>query len=107
MFEDVKASFPNEIINDMSFEKNIFNTASNDVMISTFSEWNGSSYVLRIYQLLYNRFNETYEFAQELAAFSFEERSELVDFLNRLPELNGIEMLMLLNPVSPGQSLMH
>ena len=107
MFDDVKASFPDEILSEMNFEKNIFSTAKTDVMISTFSEWNGSTHVLRVYQLLYNRFNETYEFAQELAAFSFEDRSELVDFLNKLPGLNGIEMLMLLNPVSPSQKLMN
>jgi len=91
---------PYEILQKMKFEGNIISTAKTGVIISGFSEHNGKSHILRIYQLSYSHFTDTFDFVQELEAFSFRSHEELVDFFDKLPQLNGIEMLMLLNPVS-------
>ncbi|HLQ83104.1 MAG TPA: hypothetical protein VK121_04595 [Pseudogracilibacillus sp.] len=100
MYSDVKINMPDEILQKMQFEGNIFSTAKTDVIITGFSEQNGGDHILRIYQLSYNHFTNTHDFVQELEAFSFGTHKDLVDFFDKLPQLNGIEMLMLLNPIS-------
>ena len=99
MYSDVMINIPDEILQKMQFEGNIFSTAKTDVIIAGFSEQNGGNHILRIYQLSYSHFTDTFDFVQELEAFSFRSHEELVDFFDKLPQLNGIEMLMLLNPV--------
>ncbi len=36
---------------------------------------------------------------QELASFSFGTKGEMKNFVKRLPEMSGLEMLLLLNPL--------
>src|SRR5699024_1504233 len=98
MYGNVKINVPDRLQEKMNFEGNIFSTERTDVIISGFSEQNNFNHVLRVYQLVYNNFTEMYDLVQELEAFSFGNYENLVVFFNQLPQLNGIEMLMLLHP---------
>ncbi|HLR51707.1 MAG TPA: hypothetical protein VK072_02410 [Candidatus Avamphibacillus sp.] len=92
--------FPDELLENKKIETTIF-TEENDLLgVAVLSEVaDNSIHVLRIYQMFW--FNEEKAFSpvQELAAFSFPNREELDDFLMRLPEISGLEMLMLVNPL--------
>lgn len=107
MNDNRKVMFPNELINDMEFEGTIFPEDSSKIGVANLSHRDGSTHVLRVYQLLYNEDAEAYEPIQELAAFKFNERNELTDFLNHLPYLNGLEMLILLNPLTTDVNMLN
>lgn len=107
MDEGKKVLFPDELIEDKVIETTIFPVNSKTVGIAVLSHKEGPAHILRIYQLLYNKESESYEPIQELAAFTFKRRDELTDFLDDLPHLNGLEMLMLLNPIGPNQEYLN
>jgi len=94
-----KVVYPNELLQNMRVEGTIFPENASQVGVATFSQQNGSDHILRIYQLLFNNTESVYEPVKELAAFNFMSRRDLVGFLDDLPHLNGLEMLMLLNPL--------
>src|SRR5690625_1198048 len=99
MNENKSVVYPNELLENMRVEGTIFPENASDVGIATLSHEVGSAHILRIYQLLFNNEADAYDLVQELAAFTFQDRIELVSFLEDLPHLNGLEMLMLLNPL--------
>lgn len=99
MYKNKEVIYPNQLTKDMKIEEDIFPTIESDIGITTLSQQINSNHILRIYQLLYNHENENYEVVQELEAFTFQTRKELTDFIKKLPQLNAIEMLLLLNPL--------
>jgi len=64
-------------------------------------------HIMRVYQLLSNQSTMVYEPVQEMVSFSFENRSEFVDFLTQLPNLTGLELLILMNPIIPPNQDVH
>ncbi|PAV28420.1 hypothetical protein CIL05_17465 [Virgibacillus profundi] len=94
--------FPDELLERMQLETTIFTPANDAVGFAALSEEVGLTLILRLYQLVMDEDN-IYDPIQELAAFSFESRIELDQFINRLPEITGLEMLTILNPL-PGAS---
>src|SRR5690625_1294964 len=104
MNEDKKVLYPNKLLEEMRVEGTTFPENASQIGVATLSHQDGSAHILRIYQLLFNDYEEAYEPVQELAALRFDSRKELVDFLYDLPHLNGLEMLMLLNPFNMDNS---
>ncbi|GAB3042120.1 hypothetical protein [Virgibacillus ainsalahensis] len=92
--------FPDELLENRQIETTIFTPLNDLIGVAALSEQEGPTFILRLFQLTVFE-GETYEPIQELAAFSFQSREELDSFLERLPDLTGLEMLMLLNPL-PG-----
>jgi len=105
MYKDKKVVYPNKLLEEMRVEGTIFPENASPVGVATLSHHDGSAHILRIYQLLFNNEEGAYDLVQELAAFTFPDRKELVSFLDDLPHLNGLEMLMLLHPLD--QNHMH
>lgn len=68
--------------------------------MSFLSEVVGGVQILRIYKLRLGdgEEEEHYYPTQELETFSFMIRKELEEFMVKLPQLNAIELLMLMNP---------
>lgn len=97
-----KLYLPDEVLQDMKLEDVIFpiNSDKTGVVVLSQKGKNNDS-VMRLFQLLLDQEADQYYPVQELAAFSFQSYEELKDFLITLPNLNGIEMLMLLNPLPP------
>ena len=93
-------SFLNEILENRTIERTIFTTENDRFGISLLSEQEDDvTFALRIYQLLWSEEDDCYIPVQELEAFAFHSREDLVDFIERLPEISGLDMLMLLNPL--------
>lgn len=93
-----KVTYPKEMLEGMSIEGSLYLTENSQIGVSFLSEKDGSDLILRIYQLIYVRERDQFEPLQELAAFTLSNRDDLDEFLDRLPEITGLEMLMLLKP---------
>lgn len=96
----MSVEFPDELLEGRLIETTIFSPENEDIGIAILSEFQGGTYVMRIYQLEQSQ-HEKYSPIQELAAFSFHSRRKFDEFLESLPEMSGLEMLLALNP-SPG-----
>lgn len=107
MDSDIKVSFPNEIIENMSFEQTLFSPENEKIGIAMFSHIENDNHILRIYQLLLDEEESTYNFIQELTAFSFQSRHEVDELIKRLPQLSGIEMLLMLHPIPTTQTYLN
>lgn len=90
---------PDGLLQKFTIEESYFPPHSSLVGACALSEVKGNQHIVRIYQLLFNRKTDAFMPVQEMAAFSFYSRKELDIFLKKLPHFNGLEMLMLLNPV--------
>ncbi|EAC4040237.1 hypothetical protein KQY62_002967 [Listeria monocytogenes] len=97
--------FPNEMLDEMEIEDTFFPTNSNEVGIAILSHLQDSAHIMRIYQLFLNSETSSFEPIQELASFSFATREHFDDFLKMLPNLTGLEMLMLLNPITTDENV--
>ncbi len=62
-----KALFRNKLLEEMRVEGTIFPENASQYSVSTLLHQDGSAHVLRIYQLLFNNYEEAYEPVQELA----------------------------------------
>lgn len=91
--------FPNEMLEEMNIEDTFFPTNSDEVGVAVLSHIQDSAHIMRIYQLILNNESNSFEPVQEMASFSFGGRVHFDDFLRMLPNLTGLEMLMLLNPI--------
>lgn len=92
--------FPNEMLEEMNIEDTFFPTNSDEVGVAALSHILDKVHIMRIYQLIRNNDSNTFEPIQEMASFSFGSREDFEEFLGMLPNLTGLEMLMLLNPLS-------
>src|SRR5699024_8589303 len=95
----INANMPLAITENMTFERHIFSTGSTKTIISTFLEYYVIKHILIFFKLMYNNVTLNFYYVQELEAFSFKTYHNLSKFLDQLPFLNGIEMLLALNPV--------
>jgi hypothetical protein len=97
-------SFQDERLEKMHLETTIFSPENDNFAVAALSEEVGPTLILHLYQLVVDE-DGGYQPVQELAAFSFQNRLDLDDFLDRLPEISGLEMLMLLNPLPSGSTV--
>jgi len=100
---DKLVSFPNELLEKMTIETTIFSPDNKRIGVAILSEEINMNHIVRIYQLVLSSDNEEYNFIQEMAAFSYKQRREVDDFLERLPNMSAIEMLMMLHPIPNAQ----
>ncbi|WP_087974170.1 hypothetical protein [Oceanobacillus rekensis] len=103
MYAEPNVVFPKQLLEKMTLDTTIFSPTNEIFAVSALTEEVGSTLILRLYQLALDE-DRIYRPVQELAAFSFRNRLELDDFLGRLPEISGLEMLMLLNPIPDGST---
>lgn len=101
MNDEKSVVFPDEIMENRNLETVIFSPVSTEIGIAALSESSHSTHILRLYQLMYEEYENTYKPVQELEAFSFLRYEELTDFLKKLPEMSALEMLLVLNQVYP------
>ena len=97
-----KLYLPDEVLQDMKLEDVFFPINSDKTGVVVLSQKEeDNDYLMRIFQLVLDSTLDQYFPIQELVAFKFPSYYKLKDFLITLPTLNGIEMLMLLNPLPP------
>lgn len=93
-------NFSNELLRDMTIERTFFPSNSDEVGVAVLSHIENEEHITRIYQLVLNMKSNVFEPTQEMASFAFESSDDFFYFLDKLPNLTGLEMLMLLNPIS-------
>jgi hypothetical protein len=94
--------FPDELLVNAKIETTIFREQNDAFGIAALSEADeDATYILRVYQLIWEDEERSFTPIQELEAFRFLNRKELDDSLVRLSDMSGLKMLMILNPL-PG-----
>jgi hypothetical protein len=95
IFENIV--FPNEVIKGKQIKNLIVSPLDNRIAVAALSGNLKNKHLLRLYQLIRGEDQQYYP-THEIGAFTFHSTKELKDFLNRLPEMSAIEILMLMNP---------
>lgn len=91
--------FPGSMLKEMNVENTFFPSNSNKIGIAALSDKSTTIYILRLYQLCQRR--GVFQPSQELVSFSFPSKKALDDFLMNLPNMTGLEMLLLVNSITP------
>lgn len=94
-FENVV--FPNDVIKGKQIENIIVSPIDNRVAVAALSGKLKNMHLLRLYQLKRGG-DQNYFPTHEIGAFTFYSRKELKDFVNRLPKMSAIEILMVMSP---------
>lgn len=93
-----KVDYPNKLLDNLIVESTIISPNHHGVGVTLLSEVKESFHILRIFQIMLNEVDDTYHILLELEVFSFENRKELDEFMDNLPHISGLDMLLLLNP---------
>lgn len=97
MVRKKKVCFAEGTFDHMKVEATIFSPEYPALGVAVLLEETDGMFVLHLLELV--QYEEFFFPIQDLAAFSFGTRRKLKDFVNRLPEMSGLEMLLLLNPL--------
>jgi len=98
---DLKVNIPNELLEEMESQGTIISPVFPEMGILVLSEGmfhHSKDIVIRIYRLQLEADTQSYNIYYELVALSFSSYSDSKDFIDHLPNMSGIEMLILLNP---------
>lgn len=99
MHADTFIVFPQELLKTMTIEATIFPPDDEQVGVAVLSEHLNDYFIVKLYQLSLSEDAMQYNFIQELTTFKFITHQEIDDFVERLPHISGLEMLLMLNPV--------
>lgn len=95
---NASVEFPDEILKRKKVEFVTISPINDSVGISCLSGKFKNLHLLRLYQLMRDDEDQKFYPTHEIGAFTFYSRTELVEFVNHLPEMSAFEILMLLNP---------
>ncbi|MGN7300699.1 hypothetical protein [Ferdinandcohnia sp. SAFN-114] len=98
---DLKINIPNELLEEMEIQGTIISPVFPEMGILVLSDGMfqfSKEIVIRIYRLELEADTQSYKIYYELVALSFSSYSDAKDFVDHLPNMSGIEMLILLNP---------
>ncbi|MBM7580814.1 hypothetical protein [Jeotgalibacillus terrae] len=101
---NVKVTIPDEMREEMEIQSTIVNPVNPDVAILVMSKGLNhfsNEIVIRLYLLQKNHTDHTFDIQYELEAFMFLNYKQARNFIKRLPNMSGLEMLLLLNPQPP------
>lgn len=104
MHSEKEVFVPEELLELMSIEKTLFTPENPHIGIIILTEIENTNHIVHIYRLELSSTSDHYNIAQELAGFSFQNREDAEDFMESLPNMGGLEMLMLLNPMEESPS---
>lgn len=96
-----KIFFPNDALKKMKYESIIFSPQNQEIAIVILSAKEGGHHIIRTYRLHLYPDDDLFHFVQELEAFQLETRREAQDFIDNLPSMSAIDMMLLLNPIPP------
>src|SRR5690625_6747457 len=98
---DQMIAFPVGILDRLTIETAIFTPEDKELGIIVLSEVIESEHILRVYQLMLSTDEIQYNFVQELVAFTLNTREEADELIEMFPNISGLEMLFMLNPLRP------
>ncbi|MFA1822764.1 hypothetical protein ACDX78_21875 [Virgibacillus oceani] len=99
MSSEKKVRFADGTLDHMEVETSIFSPEHPELGVAVLSEEHDGMFIARLLELAQDE--ESFYPIQDLAAFKFDTKREMKDFIKRLPEMSGLEMLLLLNPFHP------
>jgi len=102
---DQMIAFPVGILARLTIETAIFTPEDKELGIIVLSEVIESEHILRVYQLMLSTDEIQYNFVQELVAFTLNTREEADELIEMFPNISGLEMLFMLNPLRPFPSI--
>ena len=100
-------NFSHDIFKHSSIEQTLFSPTADDLGVIIVSSKEKNTHVLRIIQLLYSFPEQSFIPVQELVSFDFQTYEQLTDFLENLPNLSGMDMLLLLNPLTDNSDIQN
>ncbi|BAC15288.1 hypothetical protein [Oceanobacillus iheyensis HTE831] len=100
MENEYNISIPDELITGRNVEITFISEIKNNLGILGLSEQT-DAYVLHLYRLFYNESNQKFEPIQQLEAFQFQTPSEMHQFIDNLPNISALDMILLMNPTTP------
>src|SRR5690625_6132285 len=98
MHSDKLVVFPQDLLETMTIESTLFLPNNEDLGVAILSKQINDHYIAKVYQLSLSEDQQQYNFIQELAVFKYETQDEIDQLITRLPEMSGLEMLIMLNP---------
>ncbi|MBT2600059.1 MULTISPECIES: hypothetical protein [unclassified Oceanobacillus] len=93
-------AIPAELLQDRKVEITFFSEIKKNLGILGLSEQT-DTYVLHLYRLFYNDSKGKFEPIQQLEAFQFQTESEMHQFIENLPNISALDMILLMNPSAP------
>ncbi|MCM3620523.1 hypothetical protein M3936_23495 [Sutcliffiella horikoshii] len=105
---NLKVEVPKEMLKGMQIEGTTVSPSHPEVGVLILSKgFNqfSTEIVFRLYRIQKDPTTDSYYIVLELEAFMFKRFKEAKDFLEKLPNMTGLEMLLLLNPVHPVSNL--
>ena len=97
MNSEKKVRFDNAMLENMEMETSIFSPVQPELGVTLLSEKRDGMFIIHILELAKDE--DAFFPIQELASFSFGTKGEMKNFVKRLPDMSGLEMLLLLNPL--------
>ncbi|GAB3806661.1 hypothetical protein [Virgibacillus kimchii] len=92
-----KVRFDDDMLENMEIETSIFSPVHPELGVAVLSEKKDGMFIVHILELAKDE--DAFFPIQELASFSFSTKREMKDFVKQLPDMSGLEMLLLLNPM--------
>lgn len=106
--KDVHVEVPKKMLEGMKIEGTAISPSHPEVGVLIISKgFNQFSkeILFRLYRIQKDFTTDSYYIVLELEAFMFKRFKEAKDFLEKLPNMTGLEMLLFLNPVHPASNL--
>jgi hypothetical protein len=97
MNSEKKVRFDDDMLENMEIETSIFSPVHPELGVAVLSENRDGMCIAHILELAKDE--DAFFPVQELASFSLRTKGEMKDFVKRLPDMSGLEMLLLLNPI--------
>jgi len=92
---NIKVNYPDELLSELMIEGIALSTVNDGMGITALSEYKEDKYLLRLHMLVRDEISEEYHVYKELDTFAFKEYPKLIDFLNKLPEMNALDYMVL------------
>lgn len=105
---EAKVSLPNELTKEMTIHTTFISPTKPEVGVLVLTKGLhqlSKEIVVRLYRLQKKSLDESYYIINELEALMFTSFKAARAFLNNLPNMTGLEMLLLLNPMSKTSKL--
>ncbi|MBS3678936.1 hypothetical protein KGF86_01790 [Ornithinibacillus massiliensis] len=96
--EEVKVNYPDELLKNMHIEGVMISPYDTMIGVTALSQQINQDHVLRLYSLVLNE-DGFFEVIYELQAFSMQTKEDIRIFLEKLPAMSAIELMMIMNPI--------
>lgn len=95
---NVSVVYPDGLLKGMKSELVLISPINQDIGVTGITGKYNSKHLIRLYQL-FREEDQRYYPTHEIGAFTFSSRFELKKFVDHLPQMTALEILMLMSPL--------